>query len=401
MQPGGPELKHSKRRSLLFIGIVILVGVAAGVAIWWVAQATIMQNVQLAQPQAQTSEQASAETPVFNTEVLLSGRENVWDIAFLPTKELLFTERRGTINLLKDKQAKEIVKLGDVAARGEGGLMGVAVDPNFTENRYIYTCFNTATDIRLARLELAPDLGSVANRKDITTGMPSNASGRHSGCRMRFGTDGFLWVGTGDSAQDKLPQDPKNLGGKILRINRDGNGVTGNLAAPMDPRIYSYGHRNTQGLAFFGSPIAGVVGVSVEHGSSIDDEVNPLKPGNFGWAPDKGGYNESGVPMTDKTRFPTAVDALWSSGSPTQAPSGAVIIQNVKWKAWHGALAVAILKDKHLKILQFDNNLHVVKEEKVLTDHGRLRSVVQGPDGALYVSTDNHTNDQIIRLAPQ
>ena len=152
-------------------------------------------------------------------------------------------------------------------------------------------------------------------------------------------------------------------------MDRDGKGAAGNMTAPFDERIYSYGHRNTQGITFVDPPIGDIIGYSAEHGSSIDDEINPLARGNFGWAPDTG-YTEFNIPMTDKVKFPDAIDAIWSSGTPTQAPSGLTQIQGEKWLAWDGMLAMAMLKDQHLKIITLDSNGKLVKEEKIITDKG-------------------------------
>src|SRR5262249_40319191 len=157
----------------------------------------------------------------------------------------------------------------------------------------------------------------------------------------------------------------------------------------FDSRIYSYGHRNIQGLALYPYPQDGVVGVNVEHGSGVDDEVNLLRPGNFGWDPDKM-YTEDFVPMTDKTKFPDAIDAIWSSGTTTQAPSGATFLRGVQWKVWDGALAVAVLKDMKLKIMQIDAHNKVTNvTDLFVKQFGRLRTAAMGPDGKLYISTDN------------
>ncbi len=346
---------------------------------------------------------ASTETPVYKAEVLLSGRNRPWDIAFLPNGGFLFTERAGTLSLFKDGAASQVAAISDVKAGGEGGLMGVALDPQFAQNRSIYTCMNsTAGDVRIVRWRLADDAAGLQDRRDIVTGITANPSGRHSGCRLKFGPDGNLWIGTGDSATGTQPQQPKSLNGKILRVDRDGAAVPGNPGGGFDSRIYSYGHRNTQGIAFFPSAKNGVSGISSEHGSTVDDEVNELRTGNFGWAPPDG-YNESGVPMTDLRRFPDAVQAIWSSGNTTQAVSGIAIINNSRWKGWDGAVAMALQKDQHLKILRLDARNKVTKEEKILQGtYGRLRSVTQGPDGNLYVTSDvGSNNDKIIRLTPQ
>jgi aldose sugar dehydrogenase len=395
--PQSDEQPQSKR--WLIISILFILAATAACVYWLLHDGAKTVQAPTTQPIQ------SSEAPSLKTEVVLSGRMHVWDMQFLPGSEMIFTERAGSLSLYEDGKATQIAKIADVSAVGEGGLMGLAVDPKYAENHYIYTCYKTTKDIRVVRWVLPATLDTLTDRTEIVTGIPANPSGRHSGCRVAFGLDGYLWVGTGDTAQNltpQTPQDPKSLGGKILRVDRTGKAAPGNLGGAFDARIYSYGHRNTQGLAFFTQPRGGVLGVSVEHGSSVDDEVNPLKAGNFGWAPPDGAYDESGVPMTDKERFPDAINAIWSSGNPTQAPSGVAVLHGSRWKAWDGALAVAVLKDKHLKILTLDDDLKVVKEDLRLEgDYGRLRAVTQGPDGALYISSSNSTNDKIIRLTPQ
>lgn len=404
---GGQTNKPEHWRSWLYIGIIIVAAAVVAIVVWAIARQIIENDLKVtenAPPQAQPK---STTAPELATETILNGRDHVWDLAFLPTGEMLFTERKGTINMLKDGQASELAKPSDVAVKGEGGMLGITVDKDFIKNRYIYTCLNSSQnggDVRVARWQVKADLSGLENRNDIITSIPTNKNGqngRHSGCRVAFGPDGNLWVGTGDAATENSSQDPNGLGGKVLRVDREGKGVAGNQGGGFDPRIYSYGHRNVQGIAFFAKASAGVLGVSVEHGSNVDDEVNLLTTGNFGWAPTIKGYNELGVPMTDKARFPNAVDAIWSSGKPTQAPSGVAVLKGKKWKAWEGGLAVAVLKDTHLKILLLDENNKVTKEEKLYKGQfGRLRASVLGPDGSLYLTTDNGTPDQIIRITP-
>jgi glucose/arabinose dehydrogenase len=231
----------------------------------------------------------------------------------------------------------------------------------------------------------------VLERDDIVTGMPYS-TGRHSGCRPRFGPDGFLWVGTGDAAIGTTPQDDGSLGGKVLRIDRNGNPAPGN---PGGYRWYSKGHRNVQGMAFRSDGI----GMSTEHGPSEDDEVNLLVAGNFGWDPVPG-YDES-VPMTDLRKYPNAIKAAWSSGRPTLALSGATFIEGAAWGDWNGALAVATLKAEHLHIYVVDAEGGVTGEERVIQNQGRLRSVRQGPDGLLYITTDGGGEDgKVLRVSP-
>lgn len=406
---GLPPRQNKRLRILLAVNLVLAV-IFLVLLVWIIvrSQYSDQGDDKTDNTQNTQQQQQSSEPPSLSTEVVVDGRDHVWDLAFLPSGEMLFTERKGTVSVLVDGSVHEVSAIEDVYSRGEGGLMGLAVDPDFNDNRFIYTCFNSTQDgldVRIVRWRLSDNIDALEDRKDIVTGMPSNVSGRHSGCRMAFGPDNYLWVGTGDSATDgSIPQDPKSLGGKILRVDRDGEAATQlNQSGEFDPRIFSYGHRNTQGLAFIPEPVDGVFGLSTEHGPRVDDEVNLLKSGNFGWdpiAPEGDGYNES-VPMTDTQKFPDAVPAVWSSGDPTQAPSGAAFMYGTKWKAWNGALAVAFLKDRRLKFFFFDDNWQLKDEqERFVGEFGRLRAAVQGPDENLYVSTDNGEDDKIIMVVP-
>lgn len=350
------------------------------------------------------AQQVTPGAPTVSSTVLISGLQNPWDIAFLPDSTMLITERSGAVSRIVDGQKSVVFTPSDVVARGEGGMLGLAVDPNFSENHLIYTCFNSdrsGLDVRVVRWEIKPDgSGLIKRDKDIVTEIPASPSGRHSGCQIAFGPDGNLWIGTGDAAEESNPQNLSSLGGKILRVTRDGQAVSDNNAPTgADKRIYSWGHRNTQGLAFYGQTIDGSYGISAEHGSSRDDEVNPLSRGNFGWAPGTG-YDES-VPMTDTNRFPDAIRSIWSSGDPTIAISGADFLRGTQWAAWENRLAVGVLKDKHLLLLELKSDGTIGEQQKLLdSQFGRLRAVVRGPDNALYISTDNSSDDKIIRLSP-
>jgi glucose/arabinose dehydrogenase len=211
-------------------------------------------------------------------------------------------------------------------------------------------------------------------------------------------------VGTGDAAVGSVPQDPANLGGKVLRVNRRGAGVAGNPGGGLDPRIYTLGHRNVQGIAFRPGTDRPF---SVEHGPDRDDEVNRLVAGaNYGWDPSRGGtqnsYDES-VPMTDLQRFPDAVPAVWSSGSDTEAICGAAFITGEQWGQLQGLLAVAALAGSKLLLMRVDSQGNVTATGQLPQldgSYGRLRAVRPGPDGALYVTTSNGDNDKILKIAP-
>ncbi len=316
---------------------------------------------------------------------VISGLDHPWDIAWLPNGTVLVTERPGRLNVYVDgmDQAPVVIAPNDVVPGGEGGMLGLEVDPDFANNGYVYVCMcsdaEDPTDVRLVRYTLSrPNGSSMIGRTDIVTGMPYNvgSTGRHSGCRPRFGPDGYLWVGTGDAAIGTNPQDDNSLGGKVLRIDRFGDAAPGN---PPGRLWFSKGHRNIQGMAF---RTADDLGMSAEHGPSIDDEINLLVAGNFGWDPVPG-YNES-VPMT----FDGAIEAAWSTGSPTLALSGATFIEGDRWGNWDGVLAVAALIDEHLHIFFVDDEGNVTDGGEYLRGRNRLRTPRMGPDGLLYVTED-------------
>ncbi len=329
----------------------------------------------------------------------ITGLNRPWDIGWLPNGTAVVTERPGRINVYVDGVSEPpfVIAPTDLVAASEGGMLGLEIDPDFDTNGYIYVCMCSdlggSNDVRVVRFQLAtPNGDAELGRTDIVTGMPYS-SGRHSGCRPRFGPDGYLWVGTGDAAIGSTPQDDASLGGKVLRIDREGNAAPGN----DNGVIFSKGHRNIQGMAFRGSDD---LGVSAEHGPRIDDEVNLLVPGNFGWDPPLP-YDES-VPMTDLVKFPDAVEAIWSSGSTTLALSGATFIEGSQWADWDGVLAVATLATEHLHIYVVDAQGEVTDDFRVIEgDEGRLRSPRQGPDGVLYITTDGrNAAGEVLRVTP-
>jgi len=337
--------------------------------------------------------------PKLAVTTVLGGLDHPWDIAFTPGGSTVFTERAGRIGIIFSGQKRILATPSDVVVAGEGGMMGLAVDPAFTTNRRIYTCFLSnragALDVRIVRWRINDAVTALTERTDILTGLPSGAGGRHTGCRPRFGPDGQLWIGTGDAAVGTNPQSRSSLGGKVLRITTSGAGAPGNAGAPFRPEIYTYGHRNVQGVAFAPNGQAS----SIEHGTNRDDEVNLLVRGaNYGWDPVPG-YDES-RPMTDRVKFPAARLPVWTSGASTIAPSGGTFLTGTQWSGWNGTLAVAVLKNRHLHVIALDPNGTLVEQEWVRVQVGaRLRTAVQGPDGDLYIATDENPG-AILRVHP-
>lgn len=358
--------------------------------------------------------------PAIRVDVVAAGLDHVWDIGFLPGGSALITERPARIRLLSSARpgarvTEVAAELGDVYVAGEGGLMGLVVHPDFAKSRRFTTCQShqeqgRPVDVRLVTWELSPDSARARRVADpLVAGLPLNSSGRHSGCRPTIGPDGYLYVGTGDSATAAVSQDRARLGGKVLRIDLGTGGP-----APDNPfakssnaaerLVFTYGNRNVQGVTV--QPGTGRL-FSAEHGPDIDDEINILRAGgNYGWDPSRGGtqssYDES-VPMTDPQRFPDAVPAAWSSGRDTEAICGAAFITGEQWGDMQGLLAVAALKGAKLLLMRVDGNGAVTEVGQLPElggSYGRLRAVRPGDDGALYVTTSNGNDDRVLRIAP-
>ena len=346
--------------------------------------------------------------------VVADGFDHPWDVAQASDGTLLVDERSGGLTAIRPDGGVQEVRadVADLFAAGETGLMGLVLDPAFERNRRFYTCQGRHVDggasVAVVAWTMAPDWTAAERVADpLVGGIPANAdSGRHGGCRLRFDADGALLVGTGDATRGSAPQGLGSPAGKVLRVDAaTGRPAEGNPFAgrpePASAFVWTYGHRNVQGLAV--RPGTGQV-FAAEHGPTRDDEVNLLRAGaNHGWDPqaEGGGYDQS-VPMTDP-RIPGAVAAVWSSGDPTLATSGATFLDGEQWGDLDGVLLVGLLKDRGVLALRLDDDGALVEQFRLadLDDrYGRIRTVQQGADGALYVTTDNGGDDRLLRVTP-
>ncbi len=346
---------------------------------------------------------ASAEAPSVSVTPVVEDLTIPWDLTWVGPV-MLFNQRGGGIWSKRGAAAPKKVSmpLPKVYAKGESGMLGLVADPKAASNGYFYSCMAVATakgkakDIEVWKWRLVSDT-SATKVKKLVTGIPLASSGRHSGCRLRFRSAEMLYIGTGDAAQGKVPQNLKSLGGKVLRVRSSGSIPKSNPFYAKGGKaryVWTYGHRNVQGIAFRSS--AGQIW-SVEHGTDRDDEVNLIaKGGNYGWSPTPG-YNEKRS-MTDKKRFPKARSAKWRSGRPTVATSGAAFLTGSQWGDWDGRLAVAMLKGEGVKVFTLSGD-SIVEQQTILTAYGRIRTVQQGPDAALYFTTSNGSGtDGIYRV---
>jgi glucose/arabinose dehydrogenase len=290
---------------------------------------------------------------------------------------------------------------------GETGLMGLEVDPSFGRNHRFFTCQGGFTsggghDVRIIRWTLDDGLSKITSSKRLLGGLPAT-SGRHGGCRLLAVGD-RLYVGTGDAATGTNPENKKSLGGKTLCLVADsGKPCPSNPFAHSQNRnkryVHTYGHRNVQGLD---RRRDGTLW-SVEQGTYRDDEVNLLRKGaDYGYNPVPG-YNES-VPMTDHSLPGRQRSAVWSSGDPTLATSGGGFVYGKGWGVYNGSFAVAALKAERVLFLQLSKagKLRKVRVPGALRHYGRIRTVVDGPGSAVYVTTDNgNGQDAILVVRPR
>lgn len=349
----------------------------------------------------------AAVIPDLTVSTEVTGLTIPWDVQVLPRGRLLVGERGGRLVTWKSGTTRRVTLPTRIWASGETGLMGLAVDPKFVENRRIYTCSggykaSGGNHIRVQVWRMSFDYTAASAVKTLLSGFPVT-SGRHGGCRLLIARDGSLVVGTGDAAVGTNPQNLRSYGGKTLRLNR----VTGapwrsnrwlSSSSKVARYVFTYGHRNVQGLAQRGDGSFW----SVEHGTYRDDEVNKIvNGGNYGWNPVPG-YDES-TPMTDHTLPGTQVSARWSSGDPTFATSGATWVTGFQWGDLRGTLAVAALKTSRIIFMKFDTNgkLLWTRSPSELQNFGRLRSVTRDSNGDLLVTTSNGTGDAVLRVRPQ
>jgi aldose sugar dehydrogenase len=339
-------------------------------------------------------------------EVVAQGLNHPWGLQVLPDGRMLVTERPGRLRVV-DKDGKlspPVQGVPGVAASGQGGLLDVVLSPKFTDDRTIFLSFaeprpNSRAGTSVARGILTMD-GAGARLDDVKVIFrqePAVASGHHFGSRLVFGRDGNLFVTTGDRGAQDLVQKLDTHVGKVLRIRPDGSVPPDNPyagRADAKPEIWSAGHRNAQGAAL--NPATGELW-TIEHGARGGDEINiPRKGRNYGWPVITYGRDYSGAKIgigTDKDGMEQP-QYYWD---PSIAPSGAAFYTSTAIPAWTGSLFAGALAGQHLARLVLKGDT-VVGEERLLSDRReRIRDVRAGPDGAIYVLTDD-TDGKILRV---
>ena len=351
-----------------------------------------------------------AATSNFEKVTILENLEHPWSIAWLPDGAMLITERPGRLRIARDGvlDPNPIAGLPEIFAEGQGGLMEVSVHPRFAENRWIYLTYSHGTiDANRTRIARATfDGNRLSNVKVIFEVSQTKPRGQHFGSRLVWLPDGTLLAAIGDGGNPPIElegelirqqaQNRRSHLGKVVRLNDDGSIPSDNPfvgTEDADPAVWSYGHRNIQGLTF--DPIADRVWAS-EHGARGGDEVNWVRGGeNYGWPVATHSREYSGGLISPEQSLPGMVDPklIWT---PSIAPSGLAFYSSDRVAQWQGNLFAGGLVSQDVRRIELDEAGNVVEEESIEIGQ-RVRDVRQGPDGGLYVLTDE-SNGQLIRL---
>ena len=345
----------------------------------------------------------SSATHSIRTHTVTAGLEHPWSMAFLPDGRLLVTERPGRLRIIKDGAllAQAVAGLPPIEARGQGGLLDIALHPHFAENGWVYFSYTArgtggvGTEVFRARL----DGDRLIDGRVIFRMLPKLEGGRHFGSRLLFDRAGFLYITLGDRGEQDRAQRLEQHAGKIIRLKDDGslpadNPLTGQAGAR--PEIFSLGHRNVQGAALH--PASGHIWTH-EHGPQGGDEINIVHPGiNYGWPVITYGVEYViGTKIGEGSEKPGMAQPLYK-WVPSIAPSGMAFYTGEAFPQWKGNLFVGSLKFGMLVRLSLDGE-RVVGEERLLTGIGRVRDVRQGPDGFIYLLTDA-PDGKLLRLEP-
>ncbi|PWL38391.1 hypothetical protein DKG77_08955 [Flagellimonas aquimarina] len=338
----------------------------------------------------------------FTAELVVSGIQNPWGMVFLPNGRILITEKSGKLLQYSNGRTTEVANVPQVYLRGQGGFLDIELHPNHDENGWLYLSYVSSNgngkggNTAIMRAKLSKN--SLTEKELLYKAAPNTTKGQHFGSRLEFDNDGFLYFSVGDRGnRDVNPQDITKDGGKIYRINDDGSIPKDNpflTSTGAKTAVYSYGHRNPQGLAKH--PETGALWEH-EHGPRGGDEINIVQKGkNYGWPLITYGINYSGTKITDETARSGMEQPIYQ-WTPSIAPSGMTFVTSDKYPNWKGNLLVGSLAFQYLERMIIENN-KITYREKLLDGMGRVRNVRQAPDGFIYVGIEGKG---IFRLVPK
>ena len=329
----------------------------------------------------------------YEMEVVFEDENLIWGLEILDDNSILASIKSGSIIHYKDGIKKDIKGVPEVYLRGQGGLLDLELHPNFNKNRLVYLSYaymknrDDGGNTAIARAQLVND--SLKNLEVLYKGSPVSRKGQHYGSRMAFDNENYLYFTIGDRGNRNInPQDISVDGGKVYRINDNGTIPDDNpfIDVPNAKKaIYSYGHRNPQGI--FKHPKTGKIWTN-EHGPRGGDEINIVEKGkNYGWPKITYGKNYSGTTITKNKSLPGMEQPLYY-WLPSIAPSSFEYISSKMYPDWKGSLLAGALVFKYIERIGIKNN-KVVSRSKIAEGLGRPRDIVQGPDGYIYVSIEN------------
>jgi glucose/arabinose dehydrogenase len=341
----------------------------------------------------------------FRVVPMAKGLEHPWSIAFLPDSGILISERAGRLRLYQNGRLdpKPIANVPEVVDSGQGGLFDVTLHPEFSRNQFLYLAYAArgqgGVNTRVTRYRYDAKAHALLDAKPIFDASPKAFGGRHFGGRMVFDRQGYLFITLGDRGDMDRAQDVADHSGSVIRLHDDGRVPSDNPLRSKErakPEIYSFGHRNPQGMALH--PETGAVWTH-EHGARGGDEINIVQPGrNYGWPVITHGIDYDGTKIGIGKSAPGMEQPLYY-WVPSIAPAGMAFYAGNEFPNWRNSLFVGALRGETLVRLELKGN-QVVKEERLLQNTvGRIRDVRMGPDGYLYLATDD-SDGRLLRLEP-
>ena len=341
-----------------------------------------------------------SEKLTYGVDTLADNLKNPWGIAFLPDGKMLVTERAGEVLIFQnDEQLEGKLEIPDVFVHGQGGLMDIKLHPDYDDNGWIYLSYAKKGEggggTVIARTKLVENKFTVL--EELFTAQPLSESGVHFGSRIVFDGAGYMFITSGERGTKENAQDLRNHLGKILRLHDDGRIPNDNpFVDTVDAKaeIWSYGHRNPQGLVYDrGRKILW----NVEHGPRGGDELNRVEKGkNYGWPEITYGINYDGTPITDKKER-EGLEQPVTYWDPSIAPCGMMQVKGERYGGWKNNLLIGALTLKHIARVELDNGRYV-HEEKLLDQVARVRAVEESPDGYIYVATEGP--GMLLKLIP-
>jgi glucose/arabinose dehydrogenase len=349
-----------------------------------------------------TGDVTTSEKQKFGVETITDALNNPWGITFLPDGRILVTERSGEIRIVKDGKLldEKITGVPAVFAEGQGGLFEIQLHPDYATNGWMYLIYakpgTGGAGTTLARAKL--DGNKLIELQELFSAQPFTNAGAHFGGRIAFDGNGYIFFSSGERGTKENAQNLGNHLGKIMRLHDDGRVPADNPfinTANAKPEIWSYGHRNPQGLIYDKERSALY---DHEHGPQGGDEINLVEKGkNYGWPVITYGINYDGTPITDITSKDGMEQPVWY-WVPSIAPCGMTKVTGDKYPEWKNNFLVGALALKHIARVELDADGKYVKQEKLLQDFARFRALAQSPDGYIYAATESP--GKLIKLIP-